>query len=205
VAAWSRTRLSSRVESCEAGTDRAWSFSPCRHLHHTLGAHFLPVDIPSITSTPSGHLLLPTSHSSRTRPPPERLKISAISTTKGIRSTSSRHASYEIPALTFPPAIHRHRGGSLSLETYIPTHDGHPPSHLRVERSQSSFPTSAGKNPRPHAFLSAFFCAITAHPGPSRVGHRGNTRVLSLTDRKAGFRRSRQSKPFNKNRAAALK
>jgi hypothetical protein len=35
VAAWSRTRLSSRVESCDAGIDRAWSFSPCRQPSHT--------------------------------------------------------------------------------------------------------------------------------------------------------------------------
>jgi hypothetical protein len=190
VAAWSRTRLSSRVESCDAGIDRAWSFSPCRHLHHTLGAHFLPVDIPSITSTASGHLLLPTSHSSRTRPPPERLEISAMATTKGNQSTSVRSASYETPALT----THRDCGGSLSLETHIPTHDGYPPSHVRAERSPSSFPTSAAKNTRPHAFLAAFSCAITAYPGPGRVGHQQNTRFLSLMAGKAILAEGRASR-----------
>jgi hypothetical protein len=86
----------------------------------------------------------------------KRSKSLVTATTKDIQSTTHRHANLETLALALPPAIRRDRGGSLSLETHIPTHDGQPPSHLQARRSQSSLSTCAAKGTRPHAFLVSF-------------------------------------------------
>jgi hypothetical protein len=201
VAAWSRTRLSSRVESCDTGSAKAWSISPCPWFSRTISCRRaslrprLRLPGPSLTSSILRLVRLVTAGKTRILHP----------SLLAAGNNGAQSGSYGMLALRRPSLV-LHRKINSTRATYFPGTHIHTCDLLSSIASASKAPHSSFAIWRKKSLSTNIRArsswTITAFSGKSESSGQGTSHLRPCQLGNGGSCRKRQSMSAWNNRTS---